>query len=382
MGQEPIMMTSSAPPPPVAGDSAATRADAPVEPIRVVSIPPPFAEDPYIELFFEALARHGVLLEPPARYGIGWLVRRRARVHAFHVHWLHLFYDEASRLRAWWRFAVFVARVAALRVLGFRLLWTIHNLESHERKHPLLDRLSAALMARLATCLFAHGARGARAASARVGRPVVELPPFAYVGHYPDDVSRAEARSRLGLEPLPAGGLTLVALGKVRAYKGLDRLVDQFRRRARAADRLVIAGRPETPRIESDLRERAGGDPRIRLHLRFVPVGEVQVFLRAADLSVCPYREALTSGMVGLALTFGVPMVAPDLGSIADSVTPDVGFLYDAPDRADALWEAVEAARAADLPRMAAAARDRGREMSWDPIARTAAAAIRAACRP
>ncbi|MEZ4597387.1 MAG: glycosyltransferase [Chloroflexota bacterium] len=47
-----------------------------------------------------------------------------------------------------------------------------------------------------------------------------------------------------------------------------------------------------------------------------VPDDRMQVFLRAADVMVLPYRDVLTSGSAILAMTFGLPVVAPRIGCL------------------------------------------------------------------
>ena len=50
------------------------------------------------------------------------------------------------------------------------------------------------------------------------------------------------------------------------------------------------------------------------LALRYIPDAELQVWLRAADVVVLPFRDILTSGSAILALSFGRAVVAPALG--------------------------------------------------------------------
>ena len=342
--------------------------------IEVASIPRPFPEDPYIELFYRALRAHGVVLAPPGPYTIPWLFQHHGQVQAFHLHWLHLFYDAPSRLAASLRFLRFCARLSVIKLAGFKLFWTAHNLQSHEKKHPLLDALAARLMALVADRVFVHGPTAAGVvADCLKRRDVVQLPHFAYVGYYPDETDRATARERLSLS---SDEFVLLCFGKVRAYKGIEKLVAQFRAEARPADRLLIVGRPETVEIEAEMRELASGDERILLHLRFVPDDEAQTFFRAADLVVSPYRSILTSGAVAMAFTFGIPMVMPRLGSIPDVVNEEYGVLYEG----DRIWPAIETLRAAAWPSLAGRVRSRGRELSWDKIAEVAARAFRETC--
>jgi beta-1,4-mannosyltransferase len=59
---------------------------------------------------------------------------------------------------------------------------------------------------------------------------------------------------------------------------------------------------------------------------------------------VLTYRDILTSGAVMLALSAGVPVVAPRIGGMCDVVTDKCGILYDA-EAAGGLAEAMREVR-------------------------------------
>lgn len=338
-------------------------------------MPPPFTGEPYLSLFYESLTPGNIDLVPAQRYGLTWFRSHGRSVDAFHFHWLHLFYDRPGALAAVVGWIWLCARLLALRLGGWGLIWTAHNLESHERKHPWLDHAAGWLMARIAHVVMAHGEVGARRVSERFGRAdVVRLPLFSHHGHYPQTIDRASAREQLGL---PAEAFVIVLTGKLRAYKGADVLIEAFRARARAGDRLVIAGRPETPAIAAQLEQAIGGDARVLLHARFVPDDELQVFYRAADLAVLPYRDILTSGVVGAALSFGVPVVAPRRGSLPEALADGAGVLYEPDSPGDPLWDAIEQVRASDRAPLASRALARSEELSFARLGEAAAPAIR-----
>ncbi|MDQ2965949.1 MAG: glycosyltransferase family 4 protein, partial [Chloroflexota bacterium] len=73
--------------------------------------------------------------------------------------------------------------------------------------------------------------------------------------------------------------------------------------------------------------------PFVSLHARKIPGDEMQVFLRAADIAVLPYLRSLNSGVLMLALSFGIPVVAPAVGGIAEVVTPEIGRTFVPGDR-------------------------------------------------
>src|SRR5439155_15691339 len=67
--------------------------------------------NPYGGLLAQALAPHGVVLEPGWRLDPEWVRAQRGRVHVLHLNWLHRFYadpDPGVRRR---RFRQFLARL-------------------------------------------------------------------------------------------------------------------------------------------------------------------------------------------------------------------------------------------------------------------------------
>ena len=327
----------------------------------VAPFPRRVAGNPYCDLLYGRLEGLGVDVEPQAEMSAAWLLRNAGRVAVLHLHWPEFYYrgpGGAATLRG---LAGFLACVALAKALGYRIVWTIHNALPHER-HPA-DRLVRWILMRAART--AVHSRAARQALPPGGHLPTVVPHGNYVGAYPDTVTRDEARRRLDLEP---GDRVLVCFGQVRGYKGLADLVQAFRAIDDPRLRLVIAGRAPVAADAEAVRGLAAGDSRIRLHLRFVPDDEVQVFFRAADFVVLPYRQVLTSGAAILALSFGQPLVVPRLGCLED-FDDGCAISYDAADPRG-LAAALEAARYADPAPMAARARAAAATLEWDGIAR------------
>ena len=95
--------------------------------------------------------------------------------------------------------------------------------------------------------------------------------------------------------------------------------------------------------IEADLRTAAAGDPRISMQLRSIPDDEMQLYLRACDAVVLPFRDVLTSGSAILAMSFGRAVIAPRLGCLPETLSDDAAILYD-PTAPDALRDALTSA--------------------------------------
>ncbi|HEY5051683.1 MAG TPA: glycosyltransferase, partial [Acidothermaceae bacterium] len=101
--------------------------------------------------------------------------------------------------------------------------------------------------------------------------------------------------------------------------------------------------------------------------------GELSSFFAAADVVACPFLDVTTSGSAMLALSFGVPIVAPRIGALAD-LPDDVGFFYE-PAEPGGLAAALEHALGSpdDVAKAAHQAHDYAAGMTW---ARAAEATI------
>jgi beta-1,4-mannosyltransferase len=320
---------------------------------RVAAFPRRVESNPYCELLYDHLEGLGVEVVD-GRTRLPWLVENRRRVRVLHFHWPERHF-RAGRLGS---SIGFVLRLLVARLLGYRLVWTVHNALPHEGG-GWADRVARAALLRLAT-LIVH-CEPARGALGRAGAQAHVIPHGSYVGRYPNGIAPAAARDRLRLE---SEARVLLAFGQVRPYKGLDALVGAFSALPAPEARLVIAGEPIRGATVP-----AAGDPRIRLFLAHIPDAEVQVFFNAADLVVLPYRNVLTSGAAMLALSFGRGIVAPRLGCLAELERSGAAILYD-PDAPDGLAAALARALAADPAMLGERARRLARGLSWDAIAR------------
>lgn len=296
----------------------------------------------------------------------------------FHLHWEDAVYraartpEEAGR--ACERFLSSVERFVAQ---GGRLVWTVHNLEPHDRLDPgCHDRLWRSLP-RLAHAVVAHSPIAAEAVALRAGlaRGTVRVVPHGNYGSvHPAAGSRAEGRRRL---VVPEEATLFLFFGKVRAYKGVDGLVDAFDLLEEEDAFLAIAGRRHDTLALDGLPERTRD--RIRVQDGDVPADEVPDLFAAADFVVLPYRRILTSGSLLLAFTLGRPVVAPAFDTVAELVGDGIsGILYDPRDP----WGLPEALRrAAALPveereRMAQAAAQTAAGHDWKPIGDAFAAVL------
>ena len=92
-----------------------------------------------------------------------------------------------------------------------------------------------------------------------------------------------------------------------------------------------------------------------------------------ADAAVLGYRDVFSSGALLLALSFGLPVVAPDVGTAAELVGDGAGELF-AP---EGLTDALDSMHHADQGARGRAALAVARRCEWDHVGSLTAALYR-----
>ncbi|HEX8294928.1 MAG TPA: glycosyltransferase family 4 protein [Chthoniobacteraceae bacterium] len=133
--------------------------------------------------------------------------------------------------------------------------------------------------------------------------------------------------------PLPAPPLTVLFFGRILAYKGLDVLLEAFRRLDPARFRLLIAGEGELPPTN---------EPNIEVENCFITDDRIASFFHRAHVVAVPYRAASQSGVAHLAFAFGKPVIATQVGALPDLVRHEENGLLIPPEDPVALAAAIE----------------------------------------
>ena len=260
----------------------------------------------------------------------------RGFASVLHLHWLNtILADAGSASGARKATDAFLRDLDAFRRSGGRIAWSVHNVLPHGARYEDEEaRLATGVVERsdvvhvLAPTTTAHVGGWYRLPPDKV--LTVEHP--SYIGAYEDWVTPERARHDLGIMP---DELVYAVVGRIRPYKGLTELLDAWDGlEVDAPRRLLIAGEPTGERGVGEALERAAAHPTVILHARAIPPHEIQWFLRAADVAVLPYLRSLNSGAQMLALTFGVPVIVPSGGALADVMDERYARTFDPADPA------------------------------------------------
>ena len=249
-----------------------------------------------------------------------------------HLHWTAgVLREAADPTDARRRSSAFLERIGALKERGVGIVWTVHNVLPHRCAHPDVEAELRKGLASLADAIHVMAEDTLEATAPHYELPVnrlVEVPHPSYVGAYPGHIDRNMARMELGFDQ---SELVAGVVGSIQPYKGTGEFERALRVMASEEPRLrgIVAGIPGRDPASVALLGELRRSPHIELIARKVSDLELSVVVSSLDVMVLPYRASLNSGAAMLALTFGVPIVAPLTGHFRQLVERGFGHGYD-----------------------------------------------------
>lgn len=154
--------------------------------------------------------------------------------------------------------------------------------------------------------------------------------PHPIYDHFGETMPKVEARKLLNLEE---NDKVILFFGFVRAYKGLDLLIEAMNEPAikEAGIKLVIAGEfYEAPEPYLAQIENLNLTDTVSVYNKYIGEKEVKLYASAADFIIQPYKNATQSGVTPMAYHFLKPMLVTNVGGLADTVPHDkVGLVVE-----------------------------------------------------
>lgn len=246
------------------------------------------------------------------------------------------------------------------KALKKKVVLTAHNVNQRRRdlKDSWLNRATLKIQYRLCDHIFVHTQKmkDELCEDFGVSEAAVTVIRYPINNAFPEtDLTPADAKRCLGLTQ---NERVILFFGRLVPYKGAELLLDALRLLLDRETnyRLIIAGEPKKgaeeyiEQIQSSVRERFD-EGQIILRAQFIPDSDLELYFKAADLMALPYKDIFQSGVLFLSYSFGLPVVATDVGSFHEEILEGSnGFLCKPGDPTE-FARAVETYFASDLYR-------------------------------
>jgi beta-1,4-mannosyltransferase len=284
--------------------------------LRILAWPAFKNRGPYNVLLYGNMQTLGATVEEFS----AWRILSK-RYDIVHLHWPEYCVNGRGALASvFWSCALFGA-MCWVRLRGGKVIWTVHNLQSHLQQHPGIERYFWKIFTALLNAYIGLTETGAEQARRRY--PALRSKRGFIIPHgnirdaYPGiEISRENARLHLGIAQ---SSKVVVFFGSVERYKGITELVEAFSALNDHRAFLYVAGKCYlTPQERAHIEHIAASDSRVRLRLEYIPDADAASYIRASDLVVLPFREILNSGSAVLALSLDRPILVPARGAMPD----------------------------------------------------------------
>jgi len=306
--------------------------------LKVLFAPDWSRGNPYQRLLSSALENAGVEVRfapvPPGLFALNKILSQNKDIDVFHAHWIndfieHIYWNlspQVVRAKLW----LFWLDLILVRLRGKKLIWTVHNLISHESPCPGIELSARKIIAKASNRVLFHSESARRRVEELYGMSLQNKSSIIehgnYIGYYPQPTSgETELRARLGISEHEA---CILFFGAIRPYKGVEKLIGAFKSVNRSDLRLVIAGKPLSEKMREEIEQSSLGNSRIHLELGYAPEERVAELFCLADVVVLPFERTLTSSSVLLAMSMRKGLLLPEEARSLDVIDDNGAVFY------------------------------------------------------
>lgn len=256
------------------------------------------------------------------------LVSKSIRITKFYLSLINYFIRTESKLvHIHWpnRFFFFDSTILILvyKLLGKKIVYTAHNIDQGMRDKKAGDRrMVYKFLYKMADHIIVHNQFSKRVLKERfnVSDKKISIRKMGIIKAPTAGISQSKAREDL---KLPVNKKIILFFGGINEYKGLDLLVESFKTISEKTDDylLLIAGQPREKEYFNSILpkiDKLVSANKCIGNFGFIPYEDVEKYFLAADCIVLAYKYIFQSAVFALSFSFGLPIIASDVGSFKE----------------------------------------------------------------
>jgi len=195
----------------------------------------------------------------------------------------------------------------------------------------LYSKIMGRLIRKLACQYIAHSGQDRDLISKRyhIAQEQITIIPLGLYDQYPK-IERNIARQHLKIMT----SHVILFFGLLRPYKGATYLIHAFEQLPEFLKKdttLIIAGEPWEDHEAISLALASPDHENIHLFPEYISDTEVPYFFSASDILVLPYTRASQSGVAHIGISYGMPIIASNVGGLTESLGKYDGTFFVSP---------------------------------------------------
>jgi glycosyltransferase involved in cell wall biosynthesis len=301
-------------------------------------------------------------------------VCREQRSGAIHIHWLNqiiaVSYEQAVENVRRFRRAIDSANAN-----GLRIVFTVHNVSSHEGANKELEESVINYLFSTASVVHVHHAVVSYQLLNRYGKLPWAKMIIAEHGPYPEPDAAATLDDLRKVDIYDLARPYIAIPGQIRSYKNLALLCELIEKldqsESLSEDMLCVFVGSFHPAIDEATRTALSRSRNVRIASSWLDDEQFSRILKNAKYILLSYSDISTSGALFHSFSMGVPVIAPDLGTIPSYLFNGYnGYLYKS-NSSDSAWAAVQSGLHrlrydnVEYAKMQAASLESAKRLSW-----------------
>lgn len=243
-----------------------------------------------------------------------------------HIHWLIFSINPKHKipLSKLISYLYSIICISLIKLVGFKLVWTVHNVVPHERM-TLNDVSISRYLARISSKKIVHSQYTIMEMKGlNINVDNIEIIPIGnYLDIYKKKITKIESRRILHIKK---GEFVILFFGLIRKYKGVEDLIYAFNKIDTKNVKLIIAGRCEDEGLLDYLKTSSQRD-NIDFYEGYVRDDDVSLYFEASNVVCLPFRQITTSASAILSLSMNRSIIVPRIGTIMD-LPVGIGYTY------------------------------------------------------
>lgn len=208
--------------------------------------------------------------------------------------------------------------IEILRIMGIKIIYTVHNKIPHDKKYLKLNALFMRYLLKrsdriVIMCTETKNLIQKYLSENEMGVKIRFIPLPTYTGIYKEKL--------LHIKELPNNHkMHILFLGMVRKYKNIELILRLARDLSNMDIEFVIAGNAMEDYYKHEIQEKVKNLHSVTLILRFIKDDELYSFYKWSDVAIIPLstESSLNSGSALLAFSMERTAIVPQIGTIKD----------------------------------------------------------------
>lgn len=226
------------------------------------------------------------------------------KMNILHIHWQSPYIVGRNLFFTILKSLIFLFELIFIKFLGVKVVWTVHNIVNHEklfwRYEKVFNRFLYFLSDKVVVHLFSQK-RELMDFYCVKGDNKIEVVFQGNYAHLSIDFDYKKVRSEIGLD---FSRLVFLFFGQIRRYKGIEFIIESFKRAKRDDLLLYIVGKPYSNDYLKEIQSYCFNESKIKIISSHLDDYSFYTYLAASDCVLLTYKTIFNSAALITAMSF------------------------------------------------------------------------------